>query len=189
MLDQASLVENVVLNGIDVTEYEEIVKAVEEQPDLGRFEFRARNIWDDGGYSRTQIKGFYGAGEEQGAQTRSFEVGVDEPPVLLGEDRAPNPMEYLLHALAGCLTSSIVYKAASRGIRIESVAATLEGDLDARRFLELSNQVRLGYQNIRATFKVRSEASSEEIKQLAEFSPVLDVVKHGTSVSIEIEKV
>jgi uncharacterized OsmC-like protein len=178
----------VVTNGINVTEYEEIVQAVKEEPELAKFQFRARNRWDWGGYNRTTIKGFYGAGEEHGAEDRTFVVDADEPPVLLGEDRAPNPVEYLLHALTACLTSTIIYKAAARGITIESVESTLEGDLDARAFLELSNEERKGYQNIRATFKVKSDASPEEIKEMAEFSPVLDVVSHGTPVSLQIEK-
>lgn len=180
--------EPVVTNGINVTEYEEIVQAVKEEPELAKFQFRARNRWDWGGYNRTTIKGFYGAGEEHGAEDRTFVVDADEPPVLLGEDRAPNPVEYLLHALTACLTSTIIYKAAARGITIESVESTLEGDLDARAFLELSNEERKGYQNIRATFKVKSDASPEEIKEMAEFSPVLDVVSNGTPVSLQIEK-
>jgi uncharacterized OsmC-like protein len=186
MAEHAKLVEAVVTNGINVTEYEEIVRAVKDQPELAKFRFRAGNVWEMGGYNRTTIRGFYGAGEEQGAEDRSFVVDADEPPVLLGEDRAPNPVEYLLHALAACLTSSIIYKAAARGIPIESVESTLEGDLDARSFLELSDERRKGYQNIRATFKVKSDASPEVIKELAEFSPVLDVVTHGTPVSLRV---
>lgn len=188
MKEQAKRAEPVVTNGINVTEYEEIFQAVKEEPELAKFQFRARNKWDWGGYNRTTIKGFYGAGEEQGAENRTFVVDADEPPVLLGEDRSPNPVEYLLHALAACLTSSIIYKAAARGITIESLESTLEGDLDARAFLELSNEERKGYQNIRVTFKVKSDSSPEEIKEMAEFSPVLDVVTHGTPVSLQIEK-
>jgi uncharacterized OsmC-like protein len=146
-------------------------------------------MWHMGGLNRTTIKGFYGAGEEQGAEDRTFTVDAAEPPVLLGEDEAPNPVEYLLHALAACLTSSIIYKAAARGITVKSLESTLEGDLDAHAFLELSDKGRKGYQNIRATFKVEADASSEEIKEMAEFSPVLDVVTNGTPVSLWIEKV
>lgn len=188
MKEQAKIAEPVVTNGINVTEYEEIVEAVKEQPELAKFQFRASNLWDMGGYNRTTIKGFYGAGEEHGAEDRTFVVDADEPPVLLGEDQAANPVEYLLHALTACLTSTIIYKAAARGIAIESLESTLEGDLDARAFLELSNDERKGYQNIRATFKVKSDASAEEIKQMTEFSPVLDVVSNGTPVSLRVEK-
>jgi uncharacterized OsmC-like protein len=188
MTMQTKIAETVVTNGIDVTEFENTVQSVKAQPELAKFQFRARNRWDTGGYNQTTIKGFYGAGEEHGTEDRTFVIGADEPPVLLGEDQAANPVEYLLHALAACLTSSIIYKAAARGITIESVESTLEGDLDARAFLELSNDVRKGYQNIRATFKVKSEASPEELKGCAEFSPVLDVVTQGTPVSLQIEK-
>ena len=188
MSSQTNISETVITNGIDVTEYEKTVQAVKAQPALGKFKFRARNRWEMGGYNRTTIKGFYGAGEEHGTEHRNFVLEADEPPVLLGEDRTANPVEYLLHALAACLTSSIVYKAAARGITIESLESRLEGDLDARAFLELGNDVRKGYQNIRATFKVKSDASAEALKACAEFSPVLDVVTHGTPVSLAIEK-
>ena len=188
MKEQAKIAGPKVTNGINVTEYEEIVEAVKEQPKLAKFQFRASNLWDMGGYNRTTIKGFYGAGEEHGAEDRTFVVDADEPPVLLGEDQAANPVEYLLHALTACLTSTIIYKAAARGIAIESLESTLEGDLDARAFLELSNDERKGYQNIRATFKVKSDASAKEIKEMTEFSPVLDVVSNGTTVSLRVEK-
>jgi uncharacterized OsmC-like protein len=189
MLDEVTPVDPVIANGINVTEYEEIVRAVRDEPALAKFEFRASNRWEDGGYNETSIAGFYGAGDEQGAQDRHFTIAADEPPVLLGTDRAPNPVEFLLHALAGCLTSAIVYKAATKGIRIETIESTLEGDLDASRFLELSDEGRLGFQGIRAAFKIKADAPAEEIRALAEFSPVLDVVRNGTSVTIEIKKV
>ena len=189
MSKQTNISETVVTNGINVTEFENIVQAVKEQPDLAKFQFRARNRWDTGGYNRTTIKGFYGAGEEHGAEDRNFVLQADEPPVLLGEDRTANPVEYLLHALASCLTSSIIYKAAARGITVESVESSLEGNLDARAFLEISNEGRKGYENIRVTFKIKSDASAEKLKECAEFSPVLDVVTQGTPVSLTIEKV
>lgn len=188
MTTQTKIAETKVINGIDVAEFENTVQAVKAQPELGKFQFRATNRWDMGGYNRTTIKGFYGAGEEHGAEDRSFVLEADEPPILLGEDRTANPVEYLLHALASCLTSSIIYKAAARGITIESAESKLEGDLDARAFFELSNDVRKGYQNIRASFKIKSDASAEELKECAEFSPVLDVITHGTPVSLRVEK-
>ena len=188
MSEQMKRIEEIVTNGINVTEYLQTVEAVRDDPELAKFQFRAKNMWDSGGLNRTTISGFYGAGEEQGEEGRCFVVDADEPPVLLGEDRSPNPVEYLLHALTACLTSTIIYKAAARGITIESVESTLEGDLDARAFLELSNDERKGYQNIRASFRVKSDASAEELKEMAEFSPVLDVVSHGTPVSLRIEK-
>ena len=188
MLEQRKLPEPKLINGLNITEFENIVEAVREQPGLAKFLFRGTNVWDNGARNRTTFRGFYGAGEEHGAENRAFVVDADDPPVFLGSDKAPTPVEYLLHALSACLTSSIVYKAAAHGIVIESVESTIDGDLDARKFLELSEDGRTGYQNIRATFKVKSNASPEVIKELAEFSPVLDVITRGTPVSIHVEQ-
>ncbi len=188
MKQQAKKVETVFKNGINVTEYEQIVQAVTEDPGLAKFKFRASNRWEMGGFNQTTIKGFYGAGEEQGVEDRSFLLDADEPPVILGQDRAPTPVEYLLHALAACLTNSIVYKAAAWGITIESVESTLEGDMDSRSLLEISDEERRGFTNIRATYRVKSDAPPEKIKEMAEFSPVLDVITNGTPVSLRIEK-
>lgn len=187
MLQHVQVHQDQLLNGLSVTEYERIVDAVRNEPHLAKFVFRAANAWQDGGLNRTTIKGFYGAGEEQGSADRHFTVDAAEPPVLLGNDEAPNPVEYLLHALAACLTSSIVYKAAARGILVQSIESTLEGDMDASRFLELSDDGRTGFRNIRATFKVKANASPDDIKALAEFSPVFDVVTRGTAVSLHVE--
>ena len=188
MLNQAKRSEDQIINGLNVTTYQQTVEAVRSEPTLAKFQFRASNRWDGGGLNRTTIRDFTGAGEEQGRDGRSFTVLADEPPVLLGEDAAPNPVEYLLHALASCLTSSIVFKAAARGIRVDSIESTLAGDLDARAFLELSNAERKGYQHIRVAFKIRADATAEELKAFAEFSPVLDVLSHGTAVSLNVEK-
>jgi len=188
MLDQVNTTDAVITNGINVTEYTEIVQAVREDPTLAKFEFRANNIWKDGGCNLTTIADFYGAGEEHGGNGRCFTVAADEPPVLLGTDSAPNPVEFLLHALAGCLTSTIVYKAAVKGIRINAIESHFEGDLDALRFLELSEEGRLGYQGIRATFRVAADAPATEIAKLAEYSPVLDVLRNGTPVSVAVSK-
>jgi len=188
MANQALQVEDRIVNGLDASEYERIVDAVREDRALAKFQFRARNTWIGGGLNRTSIGSFYGAGAEQGTEDRRFAVDAGEPPVLLGADEAPNPVEYVLHALAACLTSSIVYKAAARGIAVRSIRATLEGDLDAQAFLDLSDVKRKGYERIRATYEVDADASADEIKALAEYSPVLDVLSHGTSVDLRVEK-
>jgi uncharacterized OsmC-like protein len=142
-----------------------------------------------GSYNQTTIQGFYGAGEEHGAQGRKFVLEAGKPPVLLGRDRTANPVEYLLHALASCLTGTMIYKAAARGITIDSLESTLEGDVDARAFLELNSDERKGYRIVQVTFKVKSDASPEELKECAAFSPVLGDVTPGTPVSLRIETV
>jgi uncharacterized OsmC-like protein len=177
------------INGVDVEGLGNTVKAVQEKPALAKFEFRAKNRWINGGHNETTIKSFYGAGQEDTTRTQPFVLEADEPPVLLGEDQGPNPVEYVLTALAACLTTSMVYHAAARGIRIEEARSELEGDLDTRGFLGLSDQVRKGYRQIRVKFTVKSDASAEQLRELCEYSPVHDIISNPVPVSIQIEKV
>jgi uncharacterized OsmC-like protein len=177
------------LNGVDVTALEETIAAVREKPALATFRFRARNEWQGGGHNRSTIREFYGCGEEDRTRTVPFVLDAAEPPVLLGEDQGANPVEYVLHALAGCMTTSLVYHAAARGIRIDEVESRLEGDLDLQGFLGLRDDVRKGYEQIRVHFRVKSDATADELKSLLCYSPVCDVVRNPTAVEIELDVV
>ena len=177
-----------VINGVDVERLGQTVQAVQQNPSLGTSEFRAVNRWISGGHNRSTIKGFFGAGQEDTSRTKSFVLDADEPYVLLGKDQGANPVEFVLHALAACLTTSLVYHAAARGIQIESIESKLEGDLDLQGFLGLSEQVRKGYKQIRASFTIKSDASAEQLEALTKFSPVYDIVSNPVPVSIRINK-
>lgn len=174
------------LNGVNLDRLASTVQAIQQQPSLATFQFRNSNGWIDGGHNRSTIKGFYGAGQEDTARTQPFVLDAAEPPVLLGEDQGPNPVEYVLHALAACLTTSLVYHAAALGIRIESVESQLEGDLDLRGFLGLSQNVRKGYQGIRARFTITSDADPKQLEELTAFSPVHDIIANPVPVSISV---
>ena len=176
------------INGVDVERLGQTVQAVQQNPGLGTSQFRAVNRWVSGGHNRSTIKGFYGAGQEDTTRTKPFVLDADEPHVLLGKDQGANPVEFVLHAMAACLTTSLVYHAAARGIQIESVESKLEGDLDLQGFLGLSEQVRKGYKQIRANFTIKSDASAEQLEALTKFSPVYDIVSNPVSVSIQINK-
>jgi uncharacterized OsmC-like protein len=130
---------------------------------------------------------FAGAGKEDDTRSEPFVLDGAEPTVLLGEDSAANPAELVLHALAACLTTAMVYHAAARGIAIEAVDSTLEGDLDLRGFLGLSADVRKGYQRIRVRMRVKSPASSEQLTALSKFSPVYGIVSGSLPVDVVIE--
>jgi uncharacterized OsmC-like protein len=183
-MSQATI--NTVVNGVDVERMGATVQAVQQNPTLATFQFRAANRWITG-HNRSTIQSFYGAGQEDAVRTQPFVLDADEPPVLLGEDHGANPVEYVLHALAACLTTSLVYHAAARGIRIESVESRLEGDLDLRGFLGLSDTVRRGYRQIRVHFAIKSDAPAEQLKELTTFSPVHDIVSNPVPVQITIE--
>lgn len=178
-----------VINGVDVDALGQVNRRVHAQPDLARFQFKVRNRWEEGGYSRTEIDEFYGAGEVQTSESRPFHLEADEPAVLLGKDRAPNAVEHLLNALATCVTGAMAYHAAARGIRLESIESELRGEIDIRGFLGISDEVRKGLQKVHVAFRVQGEGTEKELEELCQFSPVLDVVSHGTEVSIEVEKV
>lgn len=175
-----------VINGVDVERLGQTIQAVQKDPGVAKSQFRAINRWVSGGHNRSTIQGFYAAGQEDTSRTKPFVLDADEPPVLLGQDKGANPVEFVLHALAACLTTSLVYHAAARGIRIESVESTLEGDLDLQGFLGLSDQVRRGYKEVRVNFTITSDAAAEQLKELTKFSPVYDIVSNPVPVSISI---
>jgi uncharacterized OsmC-like protein len=172
------------MNGVNLEKLDASVSAIQSEPGLAKFQFRARNTWINGGHNRTTIKEFYGVGKEDTTRTEPFVLDADEPPVLLGEDKGANPVEFVLHALAACLTTSMVYHAAARGIKIDSVESRLEGDLDLRGFLGLSKDVRPGYQNLRVHFTVKSDAPAESLQELMKHSPVFDIVSNAVPVAI-----
>ena len=177
-----------ILNGVNVTAVEKVVSGIKEKNDIAKFKFHLRNTWVNGGFNQSTVDTFYGANQEN-RHLKTFTLDADEPPALAGGDRGANPVEHLLHALAGCLTSTLIYHAAIRDIKIEELTSELEGDLDLRGFLGLSNEVRRGYQNIRVKFKVKTEEKNiERLKALSKLSPVFDVTANGTNVDVQIER-
>jgi uncharacterized OsmC-like protein len=180
-----------IVNGVDLDRLSATIDHVSAEPALARFQFRAGNHWIDGGYSRTTIKGFYGAGHEDTTRTEAFTVDTDEPPVLLGENRAPNTVEYVLHALAACLSGTVVYHAAARGIALDGVETTIEGDLDLHGFLGLDSNVRPGYEQIRVTLRVTGDFDDNQLAELASltrYSPVRDIVSNPVPVAIDVAR-
>ncbi len=179
----------VVTNGVDVSALMETINAVKHTPEIADFQFRASNSWLGGDHNRSTISGFHGACDEQTHANGPFVMDNAEPPVLLGEGKAANPVEYVLHALAGCLTTTMVYHAAARGITIEDVRSELEGDLDLKGFLGLDNTVRKGFSAVRVRMQVRSDATLETLKSMAQYSPVYDIVSNSLPVTVSVEKI
>ena len=180
-----------IVNGVNLDRLYGTIDHIDADPALGKFQFRATASWIDGGHSRTRIKEFYGAGREDTSRTEAFVLETGEPEVLLGENQAPNAGENLLHALAGCLTGTIVYHAAARGIALEGLETTIEGDVDLRGFLGLDDNVRPGFGDIRVGFKVSGDLDDEELAQIADlvrYSPVRDTVANPVNVEIDVAR-
>jgi len=176
------------INGIDTHELGDKAETFKNEPEMAKFRFSARNKWLGGGHNQTTVTSFYAMGQDI-PHAEPFTLDADEPPLLAGTDLGANPVGHLLNALVSCLTSSMVYHAAVRGIHIEEIESFLEGDLDVRGFMALEPDVRKGYQNIRVTFRVKSDAPKETLEECARFSPVFDVVTNGTNVALEVETV
>ncbi len=179
------------VNGVAVDDLSNTVEAIKGTPSIAKFNFRIRNQWIDAARNRSTVDDFYGAGQEQ-LRTTPILLEADEPPVLLGTDSAANPVEYLLHALAACMTTSMVYHAAARGIHIDEVESSLEGDIDLNGFLELDENVRNGFQGIRVTFKIKADVSDDQLQQIGQLgpgrSPVFDSLTNGVPVSVTTER-
>lgn len=177
------------VNGVNVTQLFETIDAINGQTEIAKFNFRATNKWINGANNRTTVNDFDGACETHTRET-PFVFEKDEPPVLLGEDVGANPVEYLLAALAGCVTTSLVYHAAAKGIELDEVESTYEGDLDLRGFLGISDEVRNGYEGINITFKIKSDAPREQIEELIQIaqqrSPVFDIVSNPVPVNVKL---
>jgi uncharacterized OsmC-like protein len=185
-----NVVTDSVRNGVDREKLFATLDLIKTQPELARFQFRATNRWMGGAHSRTTIKGFYGGGAEDTSRTEAFEVDAGEPEILLGANSGPNPVEYLLHSLSACLTISIAYVAAARGVEVTSIESTLAGELDARGAFGLSGDVRNGFEHITASFRVTGNAPEAKLREVVERarqrSAVFDVLTNGVPVAMEV---
>lgn len=177
-------------NGVDTQQMYGTLDAIKAEPTLGAFQFRASNQWIDGAHNRTTIQRFYGAGKEDTSREEPFVLDAGEPGILLGTDTGANPAEALLHALAACLTTSLVYVAAARKVRLTYVESTLEGNMDVRGALGISDEVRNGFTDIRVTFTVKGDAPEPKLREVVaraqQRSAVYDIVTNGVPVAVEI---
>ena len=177
-------------NGVDTPKLFATIAAVADQPSLAKFQFRAQGRWMGGTHCRSSVAGFYGVGGEMNHAT-TFAADSDHPKVLCGEDAGPTPVEHLLHALAGCLTAGVANIAAARGVTLQSVDCMVEGDIDLRGILGLSDEVRNGFQAIRVAFTVKADAPAETVRRIVEQSrarsAVFDILTNGVPVSIAVQ--
>jgi uncharacterized OsmC-like protein len=177
------------LNGVDTPTLFATLDAVKKQPELAKFQFRATNRWQHGTHSRSRLESFHGAGGEQ-THVREYTFDADHPQVLVGRDQGPTPVEFLLHAIAACITAGIGNIAAARGVTLYEVESTIEGDIDLRGILGLSAEVRNGYEQLRVNVTIKGDASPEKLEQIVEQSrarsAVYDVLTNGIPVAISV---
>lgn len=179
-----------VKNGVNVDQLVGTVKAIQGTPEIAKFRFRSTSKWDGGAKGHTTIKSFFGALQEDSSRKDAYVLTGDEPPVLLGTNAGPNAVETVLAALSSCMTVSFIYPAAAQGIKVESLEYTMEGDVDLHGFLNLSDKIRPGLQNVRVKAHVKADAPRAKIQELLEYamrtSPVMDTLRNPVPVSVEL---
>ena len=178
------------LNGVDTATLFATLDAVKAEPEIAKFRFRAANRWVSGTHSRSSFADFYGAMQEM-EHRHVTTVDADHPTVLVGADNAPTPIEYLLHAIAACLTAGLANIAAARGVALRSVTSRVEGNIDLLGILGLGgDDVRNGYESLRVVFDIDADADEETVRELVaqsqRRSAVYDVLTNGTSVDIAV---
>jgi len=180
-----------IVNGVNVTKLTETVEQIKKRKEIAKFNFRAKNKWINGTANETTVTDYYGACKTH-CRSKPHTFVKDEPPILLGEDKGANPVEYLLAGLAGCVTTSLVCHAAARGIKIDSIESVLEGDIDLRGLLKIDKKVNPGYQGINITFKIESDASDETLEELIDLaknvSPVANTISKPTPINVRLQK-
>ena len=176
-------------NGVDTATLFATLDAVKQMPAAAQFQFRAHNEWQRGTHSRSTISDFFGVGEER-AHKHDFVFDADHPAVLVGRDNGPTPVEFVLHALAACLTAGLANIAAARGVTLTEVRSTVTGDIDLNGILGLQ-PVRNGYQQIGVKLVVKGDAPEEVLRSLVEQSrrrsAVYDVITNGVPIDIDVE--
>ena len=181
--------ETTMRNGVDTATLFATLDAVKANPEIAKFQFRATNRWVSGTHNQSTINGFYGAMQEMTHQ-HAHVYDADHPTVLVGTDNAPTPAEFVLHALAACLTAGLANIAAARGVNLTEVTSTVEGDIDLLGILGLSDDVRNGYEQIKVSFRVRGD-DPEKLRQVVEQSrkrsAVFDIVTNGVPVTIDVD--
>ena len=177
-------------NGVDTATLFATLDAVKQAPEAAAFQFRAHNQWVSGTHSQSSISDYFGVGQDQ-THERTFVFDADHPAVLVGTDKGPTPVEYVLHALAACLTAGLGNIAAARGVTLTEVRSTVAGDIDLNGILGLDPDVRNGFQQISVRFEVKGEAPAETLRELVEQSmrrsAVYDILTNQVPVSIEVD--
>ncbi|HEX2415771.1 MAG TPA: OsmC family protein [Thermoleophilaceae bacterium] len=177
-------------NGVDTATLFATLDAVKQAPQAASFQFRAHNQWQSGTHNRSTITDFFGVGQER-AHERTFVFDADHPAVLVGTDHGPTPVEFVLHALAACLTAGLANIAAARKVKLTEVRSTVTGDIDLNGILGLNPDVRNGYQQITVRFTIKGDAPAHKLRELLEQSrarsAVYDVITNQVPVTIQVD--
>ncbi len=185
MNDTAEQLDHIV-NGIDTDRVVALATNMAVDENFGKFRFRADNHWIEGSHSRTSIKDFYAGGDERTERQQPLTVDSDQPVYLGGQNVAPNAVEHYLNSLTSCLSTTLVAHASVQGIALESLEVCAQGQMDARGFFGVSNDVKRGYDSISVDIRAKTSADKETLANLASYSPVYEMVSKALPVELSI---
>ena len=176
-------------NGVNVEHLLGARNALGETPEAGHFKWRVTNHWLHGTHSKSSVEGYFGLGAEHDHKS-TYRFESDHPLVFAAEDNAATPVEIVLVGLASCLTAGVAAVAQVREIRLRSVKATVEGDMDIAGILGADPDVRNGFSNIRVAYDIDADATADEIEALVaqsqKRSAVFDILTNPVNVSVEV---
>lgn len=176
------------VNGVDVSALKETCSNIQNNLQLARCEFRASNVWMDGGHNQVHIQGYYAAGKEQKTRRKPYLLETDEPSVLFGHDQGASPVEYLLTALSSCMTTSIVYHVSAKGYKIHALSSEFKGDIDLQGFLGLNPSISKGFQKIEATFVISTDTPQIVLEECYHYSPVFSMLSKSVPIHVNITR-
>ena len=176
-------------NGVNVDALLGAREALEQTPEAGAFTWRATCNWVNGTHSYSEVESFFGLGEEQ-THVKKYGFDADHPEVFASEDHGATPVEIVLVGLASCLTAGVAAVAQHREIRLNSVSATIEGDMDIAGILGADPDIRNGFSGIRVTYNIDADASGDDIEALVaqsqKRSAVFDIITNPTNVDVKV---
>jgi len=176
-------------NGVNTAALLGAREALTAAPEAAEFTWRATCSWVHGTHSRSTVESFSGLGQEH-SHLSTFNFDADHPVCFASEDHGATPAEYVLVALASCLTAGVAAVAQYREIQLRTVTATVEGHMNVLGILGADPDVRNGYRDIRVRFDIDADASREELEALVaqsqKRSAVFDILTNPTDVVVEV---
>ena len=173
------------VNGVPCDKMFGAIAKVRENGELAQFRFSARNEWVEGTASRSTIHEWHGMGGDH-LHVEEFACTADHP--TLGHGHGPTPQEFVLHALAACITAGVATGAAARNIQLNSVTSEVSADIDVRGVLGVDPDIRKGFSNVSITFAIDADCDEEQKDALvaagAKYSAVFDMLANPTEVNI-----
>jgi uncharacterized OsmC-like protein len=184
-----TITDNPVDNGVNTEALLGAREALTNAPEAAEFTWRANCSWLRGTHSRTTVDGFSGLGQDH-LHRSTFVFDADHPECFASEDNGATPTEYVLAALASCLTAGVAAVAQHRQIQLESVDATIEGRMNVLGILGADPDTRNGFSDITVRFAIEADASEDDIRALVaqsqKRSAVFDIVTNPTNVTVEV---